>query len=174
MTDQGIILYKLIVLYMLDRVDFPLTNSQISQFILDKGYTDYFTIQNSINELAESEFITTTVVRNTTQFELTKEGHEAMELFDSKLPDAIKIDILHYFEENKISLRNEVYVYADYEVSTSIGYNVSCTIKDKQETLLEIKINVPSKDQAIAICDSWSDRSNSIYDLIIANLWNPQ
>lgn len=31
-------LYKLIVLYMLDRVDFPLTTSQISEFILDKVY----------------------------------------------------------------------------------------------------------------------------------------
>ena len=27
-------LYKLIILYMLDRVDFPLTNSQISSFLL--------------------------------------------------------------------------------------------------------------------------------------------
>ena len=32
-------LYKLIVLYMLDKVDFPLTTSQISEFILEKEYT---------------------------------------------------------------------------------------------------------------------------------------
>ena len=38
-------LYKLMVLYMLNKVDFPLTNSQISEFILDKGYTNYFTLQ---------------------------------------------------------------------------------------------------------------------------------
>ena len=30
-------LYKLIILYMLDKVDFPLTNSQISEFILNAG-----------------------------------------------------------------------------------------------------------------------------------------
>ena len=30
-------LYKLIVLYMLEKLDFPLTNGQISEFILDKG-----------------------------------------------------------------------------------------------------------------------------------------
>ena len=30
-------LYKLIILYMLEKVDFPLTNGQISEFILDKG-----------------------------------------------------------------------------------------------------------------------------------------
>ena len=30
-------LYKLIILYMLNKVDFPLTTSQISEFVLDKG-----------------------------------------------------------------------------------------------------------------------------------------
>ena len=34
---ESLTLYKLIVLYMLEKVDFPLTNAQISGFILDKG-----------------------------------------------------------------------------------------------------------------------------------------
>ena len=36
MTDS-FALYKLIILYMLKKVDFPLTTAQISEFILDKG-----------------------------------------------------------------------------------------------------------------------------------------
>ena len=43
-------LYKLIVLYMLEKVDFPLTTSQISEFILDKGYTTYFNLQETLSE----------------------------------------------------------------------------------------------------------------------------
>ena len=35
-------LYKLIVLYMLDKVDFPLTTSQISEFILEKRIHNLF------------------------------------------------------------------------------------------------------------------------------------
>ena len=46
-------LYKLIILYMLDKVDFPLTNSQISEFILNEGYTTYFKLQQ-----ARKQFIT--------------------------------------------------------------------------------------------------------------------
>ena len=45
-------LYKLIILYMLDKVDFPLTNSQVSEFILDEGYTTYFKLQQAISELS--------------------------------------------------------------------------------------------------------------------------
>ena len=50
-------LYKLIVLYILNKVDFPLTNSQISEFILDKGYTNYFKIQQDIEQyLSEKQY----------------------------------------------------------------------------------------------------------------------
>ena len=46
-------LYKLIVLYMLQKVDFPLTNSQISEFVLDKEYTNYFTLQHASHTLRD-------------------------------------------------------------------------------------------------------------------------
>ena len=36
--DKPLKLYKLIILYILNRVDFPLTNAQISEFILEEGY----------------------------------------------------------------------------------------------------------------------------------------
>ena len=47
-------LYKLIVLYMLDKVDFPLTTSQISEFILEKEYTTYFKLQETLAEMEHS------------------------------------------------------------------------------------------------------------------------
>ena len=52
-------LYKLIILYMLKKVDFPLTTSQISEFVLDKGYTSYFKLQEALSELAQSGLIRT-------------------------------------------------------------------------------------------------------------------
>ena len=52
-------LYKLIILYMLNKVDFPLTTSQISEFVLDKGYTTYVKLQEAISELTQSELIRT-------------------------------------------------------------------------------------------------------------------
>ena len=52
---EAFTLYKLIILYMLDKVDFPLTNSQISEFVLDKGYTDYFKLQQAHPERIHSQ-----------------------------------------------------------------------------------------------------------------------
>lgn len=47
-------LYKLIILHMLEHIDFPLSNAQISDFFLDREYTDYFTIQQVIHDLMDS------------------------------------------------------------------------------------------------------------------------
>lgn len=169
MIDNRLITYKLIVLYMLDRVDFPLTNSQVSEFILDKGYTDYFTLQETINDLISTEFIKVSTIRNASHYEITPGGHEAMELFDSKLSDAIKLDILHYFEENKIHLKNESNIYADYDIINS-AYRVTCTAKERSDTLLEINILAPTKDRAIEICDNWQNKSQEMYEYLIKNL----
>ena len=50
-------LYKLIILYMLSRIDFPLTNSQISEFVLEQGYTNYFKLHQILGELVEDRLI---------------------------------------------------------------------------------------------------------------------
>ena len=49
--------YKLIVLYMAKHSKETLTNSQISEFILDRDYTDYFQLQKVLSELVETELL---------------------------------------------------------------------------------------------------------------------
>ena len=47
MNTDSTTLYKLMILYMLSKVNFPLSNTQLSSFMLDKQYTDYFTFQET-------------------------------------------------------------------------------------------------------------------------------
>ena len=57
-------LYKLIILKMLEQVEYPLTNSQITEFILDKEYTNYFTVQQALSEIDETGLVNVTTKRN--------------------------------------------------------------------------------------------------------------
>ena len=43
-------IYKLTILFMLDKAGFPLTNTQISNFFLEQEYTDYFREINNIEK----------------------------------------------------------------------------------------------------------------------------
>ena len=101
-------LYKLIILYMLSKVDFPLANAQISDFVLGKGYTTYFTLQKALSELTESGLIREETTHNRTMYHLTEEGAESICFFENKISDAIKDDIEDFFVEKKFSLKNEI------------------------------------------------------------------
>ena len=110
---EPLTLYKLIILYMLKKVAFPLTNAQISEFVLDQEYTTYFTLQQAISELVEAGLIRMETIRNTSQYYLTEDGDMTLGYFSQKISTPIREDIDRYIQENKMALRNEVAIVAD-------------------------------------------------------------
>ena len=170
MQSDSLTLYKLIILFMLNKVDFPLTNSQLTEFILDKGYTTYFNFQQSIHELMESKMIRQETVRNSSHYHITPTGKETITYFEHKIPPAIIEDAIEFLQNHKYELRNEVKIVADYYPAKKDEYTVECIVKEKDSTLLEIKLNVVSQDQAIAICDNWRENSSYVYSNLMKNL----
>ena len=159
MLQDPLTLYKLIVLYMLNRVNFPMTTAQVSDFILGKDYTNFLTLQQVINEL------------NRTHLSLTDEGRETLQYFENRISDTIKQEINTYFSENEYSLRNEVSVLGDYYKSTSGEYEAHLVAKDRGIVLVDITLSVPTEETAAAICDNWQKKNQSIYQLLIRELF---
>ena len=152
MSLEPLTLYKLMTLYMLNKVNFPLTNTQISGFFLDKEYTTYFVFQQVISELLDTNLITSEVVRNTSYYKITDDGIETIDLFTSKIPVAVIDDMDIFLIDNKYELRNQVGTLSDYYKSTNQDYVVNCQIKEGQNTLIDISLSVPSEDVAETMC----------------------
>lgn len=165
-------LYKLIVLYMLSCVDFPLTKAQIGDFILEKEYTDFLTLQQTINELIDAGMITANSIRNRTHLSITKEGLETLNFFRGKLNEGVRKDVNEYFRQNKITLRNEVSVLANYYKNASGEYEAKLVAKDNGADLVNITLTVPSEDTAISICDNWQQKNQEIYQYLISQLFS--
>ena len=170
MGAESIVLYKLIVLYMLDRVNFTLTNSQISDFILEKGYTNYFTVQRAFHELEEENMLRVKQIRNMSHYALSDEGSEAIEMFEYQIPNSIKEDIAQFLKEKEYELRKEASVTADFYPSKGDEYTVNLKIREKESPLLEINLNVVSRDQAVYICDHWEKKHSDVYSMLIEKL----
>lgn len=164
-------LYKLIVLYMLNRVDFPLTKAQIGDFMLEKEYTTFLTLQQAIGELIDAGLVTAQSIRNRTHLLITKDGVQTLNFFGSQVGDSIKKDIDNYFRENELELRNEVSILADYYKSTSGEYEAHLIAKDKGISLVDITISVPLEETAVSICDNWQKKNQEIYQYLIHHLF---
>jgi len=171
MLQDPLTLYKLIVLYMLNRVTFPMTTAQVSDFILEKEYTNFLTLQQVMNELTDANLISSETIRNRTHLSITDEGLETLNFFENRINDAIKQDINTYFRENEYTLRNEVSVLGDYYKSTSGEYEAHLVAKDRGVNLVDITLSVPTEEMAASICDNWQKKNEEIYQYLIEELF---
>ena len=163
MLQDPLTLYKLIVLYMLDRVKFPITTAQISNYILEKEYTNFLTLQQVISELTEANLTNAHTVNNRTHLQITEEGRETLYYFDNRINDIIKNEINEYFRDNEFDLREEVSVLSNYYKSTSGEYEAHLIAKERENTLMEIKLSVPTREVAESICDNWQKKNQEVY-----------
>ena len=163
-------LYKLIVLYMLDKVDFPLTTSQISEFILDKGYTSYFRLQETLSELTDSDLLRVETTHNRTLYHLTENGAETIHFFSNKISPAIRQEIDDFLKEKQYDLKEEVAIKSDYYLNTNHEFEVRCQIMENGYNLIDLKLTVPTEKEAEAIAAKWSLKSQEIYTSILTDL----
>lgn len=170
MTQEPLTLYKLIILYMLEQVDFPLTTAQLSEFILEQGYTNYLTLQQALSELTEAGLIKARTIRNRTRLTNTPDGSETLQFFGNRISDAIRDDIAHFFEVNEVALRSEVNVQADYYKSTSGEYEVRMVARDKDTLLIDLTLSLPDEGMAQQMCDKWHKQNQEIYRYLMEQL----
>ena len=168
--SEAFTLYKLIILYMLDKLDFPLTNGQISEFILDKGYTNYFTLQQAISEMVESGFIKEETTHNRTLYHLTEEGTETIHFFKNNISPAIQDDINTFLAEKKYDLKNTISVKANYYPTKNKDFAVRCQIVENEVSIIDLTLTVPTEEEAITMANNWTQKNQEIYAQIMANL----
>lgn len=171
MNQEPATLYKLIVLYMLDRVTFPLTTAQISEFILDKEYTNFLTLQTVISELIETGLAESRTILNRTQLLITDEGRRTLHYFENRISDAIKDDIQEFFRNNKLQLRNESSIQSNFYKLVNGEYEAALVARDKDVDLVSIRISVPTRELAASICNNWQKKNKEIYQYLTEQLF---
>jgi len=170
MTDT-LTLAKLIVLYMLDKVDFTLTNSQISEFILDKGYMNYFILQQAFKELEKADFVSCYTVRNSSHYAITDEGRRSLEYFGKNISSDIITEIDEFMAKNRYQLRSANEILADYYQEKPDLFIVQCQIREKDQQLVNLQLAVTSEQQAITICDNWNKKNSEFYNMLVHTLF---
>ncbi len=156
-------IYKLTILNMLDKVDFPLTSTQISGFFLDQEYTDYFRVQQVLRDLTDADLIRSEPTHNNTRYFITAAGKKTLEVFRDKITDAIEQDIIAFFGRNQMELRATNSVIADYYRTPDHRYAVRCQYRERNADLIDLTLTVRKKEQAEAICSNWKKQNGDVY-----------
>lgn len=158
-------IYKLTILYILSKAEFPLTNLQIVNFFMQLEYTDnYFRIEEALWDLEDAALIASRVTRTDTRYSITPKGRATLDALSDKINEGILEDVKNFFSENKQELREENLTSADYYMTSNHKYAVHVRmLSENHYPIIDLTLAVRSKAQAETICDNWKKQKEDVY-----------
>ena len=169
-SSEEVIYHKLLILYILKKADMDLTNSQITQVVLDTEMMNYFSLQALLSELTDSKFITTYKESEKEFYSITINGVEALEYFDSRIPSCVAEKVDNYIKENRGNLLADTQVTHSFKKQSDNEFIVNLRVIENQSSLIDLNLNVSSEQQANLICNNWKRNASEMYGEIISLL----
>lgn len=158
---------KLILLYIVKSYPYNFSKNELTEFILEKNYLNFFLIQQYLKELIESEFIEVSLVEDVERYSISKKGNLALDYFHNKVPPIIKEELNIEANTYQAKKKEETQVIAELFKKEDNQYLVNLKLVENENTLFSLYVDVPSMEQAELFCDSWKKKTDFIYSNIL-------
>ena len=114
MDSDALMFYKLVILYILDRLETPISNAELTRIILERNIAQYMAIQESLEDLVGDGYISVSENRNSHLYSITNEGRETLSFFYQNLSVPLRDDIDDCLSKEQYHLRDLAASTADY------------------------------------------------------------
>jgi predicted transcriptional regulator len=172
-SEEKQVEHKIMILLLVDKIDIPISNSQITKFALEENYMNYYDVQQYLKQMVELGYLDSSQLDNITRYTITDEGLKALETFAQYVPPYVKTRILKYIEENRNIVQQDLEIAANHFYQhDNEEYLVKCAVYEEDNVLMELNLSVVTKEQAIIICNNWKNNVGRIYAQIIDILLN--
>ena len=163
---------KLLILYLINRMELPMSRAQITDFVLSKEIMDYFALEETLSGMLEQGLLESTLENaqdaNTTRYAVTDDGLLSLEYFANHIPRTIRILINQYVEENRGKVIKDYEITANYFANVENDeFQVKCGVYDDKRALLELSVSVDTREQARLIMTNWRNDASGLYQRII-------
>lgn len=165
---------KLILLYIFEKIDYPITNSEITQFVLENNHMNYFLVQQYLSELVASSFIAIRTEDGNEYYNITEKGKKVLELFHGRINSNTKEIIDDKCSIKKQEKIKEKQIIGNYYKKNDVEYIVNLKVVENDNTLFTLSLNVVSNEQAKMICNNWRENPQIIYKEFIDILTKKQ
>ena len=166
---------KLLLLYLINRMEFPMSRAQVTDFVSGADFMDYYTLQQTLAVLVETGHLDATeenaLDNSTTRYAVTGEGQMTLEYFEKHIPWSRRQTIDRYITENRGKIKKDYENTATYFPNVENDeFRVKCGVYEDKRALLELFVSVDTREQAKLIQSNWRANASVLYQRIIEAL----
>ncbi len=172
--DETLAENKVLILYVLEKANKPLTNDVLYKIVLAAVDMNYFYFQQFMLDLINVGYIFSFQKEEQTLYQITDNGKTTLDLTLDLLPGIIKLKADTNLKPILDSSEEEQSIVAEYTPLSENHYTIICKVVENNETVFEVKTFAGSREQAKEIVDNWQNNADSIYPKILDILTKKQ
>ncbi len=176
MTDDQTTNNKLVVLFVMEKFEMPLTeDTLLSICCTENNWLRYLYCKQVLNELIKSGFVNRTTLpgNNVSLLRITSDGRSCIAYFYNELPLSLREEITAFVKNNRLEYRKKQEFVSDFFRNSDGTFTVVLKIQDLKRVLMELKLIVDSRALAVSIRNSWGetapDMYRAIHDILLEN-----
>ena len=160
---------KLLICYLLENLEKPLSKIQINELMQGQGLANYFEVNQALDELISAGTLELEKFEELEMLVLTEKVHEAAKLLESGLPKTVREKAINAAVKMQTNARRQRENKIEVKKLES-GYHVTFTILDKDDILMSLTVYVADITQVETIKQGFLNDPVGLYSGIIASL----
>lgn len=166
--DSNSTVNKLIILYVFDNMEMPMTEETVLAVCCqDNEWMSYMDCKEALPQLLDAGLLgNTQAAGGKPLFTITPDGAQCLAHFYSRINLHVREQIKEFVNQNRLQYRKKQEYFSDYYKNNDGTYSVLLKINDATTTIMELKLVVASRNTAKWIYKNWSEKASQIYGQI--------
>ena len=156
------VILRLVILFAADKYGRPVTNPELTKFILTGNDVDYFLLQHNIYELMKMEKLRVFKEYGKDYYEITPDGSETIGFFFKKIPLLVRNKIIFEVEQALNLDKPQTKVVADF-IPEGNEFLAGVKLIENGQEQFSLNILVPRREHAITVCEYFEENISKIY-----------
>lgn len=161
---------KIILLYIINNLEAPVSNLLLTKIVLENKLMNYIFLQQYLDELCEGKLLEKTDSDDKLSYRISPAGMQSLDYFVSIIAAGTKSRIDEALTNNKKRIKHESNIVSDFAAINENQYLISLKILEGNFTYIDLKLTVGSKNDAIKICNNWTQNNQKLYKKILSDI----
>lgn len=161
---------RLALLYILERAQMPLTESQLARIVSETSAMNYFDFRTALPELGEGSLIEALPMLGGLAYEISSQGTEMIDSLRTDLRYSIRRAVDEYLLENREALENESTYRASFAEIGEGQYRAQAQIVSDGLPVFQLSMILGSRAEAATFTENWKKKGAEIYQRLLVDL----
>lgn len=161
---------RLAILYTLKCFKVSMTEGNLQEALVWNEILDYFTMMDYLLDMEKLGLVSTVTIEGRLRYDITKKGHETLQLFRDKIPASVRDKIYNLAEKHLALLERGREIVADIQPIDEKKFLAKCGVYEFGMPLLELSIFAGSRKHAEEIAKKFESHAATLYKTILETI----